>query len=98
MFQLLQLLMNGNYGQGSRDDLKLRALRVFGMTTHTTDDKHDSVENIHARANFNIPDNLIQTIERYFGPNFIFDIGELDYFFSPVFLLIIIFFLYYNFY
>ena len=54
------------------------------MQTLTVDDKHDSVQDIHARANFFMAGVLKLAIELYFGPEIIFDLIELDYFFSPV--------------
>jgi len=54
------------------------------MRTYTVDDKHDSVPGVHARANFCMTGALIQAIVLYFGHGIIFDLIELDYFFSPV--------------
>lgn len=64
--------------------LFIRACRSMGLSTYTVDDKHGSVQNIHARANFCMAGVLIQAIALYFGHNIIFDLLELDYFFSPV--------------
>ena len=69
-------------GQGGRDDFKLRALKLLGLLTWTIDDKHDSVQNIHIRANFNITGDLIQGIARYLGVEAVIDIAELDYLIS----------------
>ena len=84
MYQLLELLLNISVGQGGRDDFKLRALKLFGMLTYTIDDKHDSVQTIHAHTNFCIPGDVVQAIVRFFGPDIVFESGELDFFFSPV--------------
>ena len=54
------------------------------MRTLTVDDKHDSVQHIHARANFCMANVLKLAIALYFGPDIIFDLIELDYFLSPV--------------
>lgn len=84
MYQLLERLLNISIGQGGRDDLKLRALRLLGLLTHTVDDKHDAVQNIHVHANFCSPDALKLAMIKYLGPTIKIDIGELDFFFSPV--------------
>jgi hypothetical protein len=65
------------------------------MRTYTVDDKHDSVPGVHARANFCMTGALIQAIVLYFGHGIIFDLIELDYFFSPVIIKLYFYKIYY---
>jgi len=90
MYQLQDLISNISMGQGGRDDLKCSALKLFGLNVYTVDDKHDSVEKIHLRANFCMPEELIKGLVQCFGPEIVFDYGVLDYFFSPVVILFIV--------
>ena len=87
---------NKIYGQARRDHIRLSKFsKVFSMKCYTIDNKHDDIVNKHVYANFNDPRRLNKRIDNILQDHPIFKWIFLDYFFSPVLLLLLYFLRYY---
>ena len=80
---------NRVYGQSRRDYIRIKKFsKIFSMKCFTIDNKHDDLLNKHVFANFNDPRRLDKRIDNIFQDYPIFKMIFLDYFFSPVLLLL----------
>ena len=82
---------NRVYGQSRRDYIRLKKYgKIFSMKCYTVDNKHDDIIDKHVFANFNDPRRLDKRIDIIFTDHPIFKSIFLDYFFSPVLLLLLL--------